>query len=206
MTKQKTLRVAPPKILSNSNRLTGGHGSAQVEIRQESHDSPGIDLGDIPAVVVPDPDQGGARRSTRGKGTRGKSKKRKSPAPPAQDGGGGDSDSDFNSDPYAPPLKRQKTPVITIPDGDGDGDADHSFFDHDLGAEDDDKKKLGLETAYEGFNIYGRVLCIVVKRHGATGRKPGAAAASVAVARGKVMEEWISMSQAIKDGDGGDAE
>lgn len=202
MTKQKTFRIAPPRMLSNSSRLTGGHGSARVEIREESHDSPGIDLNDIPAaqtptVVVPDISQDGTREGSRGKNTRGKSKKRKNPAPAAQDGGCGDSGSD-DSDPYAPPLKRQKTPVITIPDGDGDTD---SLFDGDLGAEDDDKKKLGLETAYEGFNIYGSILCIVVKRHGATGRRTGTTTAPVAVARGKVMEEWISMSQAIKDGD-----
>lgn len=199
MTKQKTLRIAPPRLLSNSSRLTGGHDSARVEIREESHDSPGIDLDDIPAAltpvfVVPDT-KDGTRGGSRGKNTRGKSKKRKSPAPAAQDGGCGDSGSE-DSDPYAPPLKRQKTPVITIPDGDAD-----SFFDHDLGAEHDDKKKLGLETAYEGFNIYSSILCIVVKRHGTIGRRAGTTTAAAAVARGKVMEEWISMSQAIKDGD-----
>lgn len=198
MTKQKTFRSAP-KILSNSNRLTtSGHDSVQVEIRQEPLDSPGIGLNDIPAaptptVVVPDGDQGGSTRgSSRGKNMRGRSKKRKSPAPATEEGGSGDSD----SDPYAPSLKRQKTPVVVIPDGDID-----SFPDPGSEAEDDDKKKLGLETAYEGFNIYGRILCIVVKRHGATGRRPGAAAAPEAATRGKVMEEWISMSQSIKDGD-----
>lgn len=204
MTKQKTLRIAPPRVVSDS-RLPGGHGSARVEIREESHDSPGIDLNDIPAaqtptVMVPDTKGGTWGENSRGKNMRGKSKKRKSPAPAAQDGGCGDSGSDDSGsddlDPYAPPLKRQKTPVITIPDGDAD-----SFFDRDLGAEDDDKKKLGLETAYEGFNIYGSILCIVVKRHGTIGRRTGTTTAPVAVARGKIMEEWISMSQAIKDGD-----
>lgn len=200
MTKQKTFRSAP-RLLSNSNRLTtSGHDSVQVEIRQEPLDSPGIGLNDIPAaptptVVVPDGDQGGSTRgSSRGKGMRGRSKKRKSPAPATEEGGS-DSDSAY-SDPYAPALKRQKTPVVVIPDGDTD-----SLLDPGSEAEDDDKKKLGLETAYEGFNIYGRILCIVVKRHGATGRRPGAVAAPAAAARGKVMEEWISMSQSIKDGD-----
>ncbi|CAJ2499882.1 Uu.00g027350.m01.CDS01 [Anthostomella pinea] len=31
--------------------------------------------------------------------------------------------------------------------------------------EDDDKKKLAMDISYEGFSIYGRVLCLVVKRH-----------------------------------------
>lgn len=163
MTKRKALRSAP-RLLANSSRLTGGHDSVHVEIRQEPLDSPGIGLGDIPAME----DRGG--------------------------------DSSSDSDPYAPALKRQKTPVVVIPDGDPDGDTD-SLFDLGSGAEDDDKKKLGLDTEYEGFNIYSRILCIVVKRRGATGRRPGTTAAPEAVARGKVMEEWISMSQAIKDGD-----
>jgi len=30
----------------------------------------------------------------------------------------------------------------------------------------DDKKKLGLNTSYDGFSIYGRILCLVVKRRG----------------------------------------
>lgn len=194
MTKQKTLRTTPLKILSNSSRLTGGHDSVQVEIRQESHDSPRIDLKDVPAAPAPTivVSDDSPRRSTRSGITR---RKRKSPAPAAESGGG---DSGSDSDLYAPPLKRQKTPTIAIPDGDAD-----SPFDHDPEAEDDDKKKLGLETEYEGFNIYSRILCIVVKRRGVTGRRPGAAPG--AVAKGKIMEEWISMSQVIKDGDG-DAE
>ncbi|KAI1294491.1 hypothetical protein F5Y03DRAFT_314776 [Xylaria venustula] len=32
------------------------------------------------------------------------------------------------------------------------------------GDEDDDKKKLAMDISYEGFSIYGRVLCLVVKR------------------------------------------
>ena len=39
----------------------------------------------------------------------------------------------------------------------------------------DDKKKLGLNTSYDGFSIYGRILCLVVKRRGGpTGRGRGA--------------------------------
>jgi hypothetical protein len=30
----------------------------------------------------------------------------------------------------------------------------------------DDKKKMGLRTTYDGFRIYGRILCLVVKRKG----------------------------------------
>lgn len=185
MTKRKTLRNTPPRIFSNSSKLTGTRESAQVEIRREStDDSPGMGLNDIPtiSVVAPDNDTHVELESRR-RSARDKSKKRKSPAPDAEDGGG-DSDSD-------PLPKRRKTPTIVIADDDPD------FF---AEAEDDDKKKLGVETSYEGFNIYSRILCIVVKRRGNAGRRAGAAATE---AKGKIMEDWISMSQAI---DGGDVE
>jgi hypothetical protein len=35
--------------------------------------------------------------------------------------------------------------------------------------EDDDKKKLAMDISYEGFSIYGRVLCLVVKRRDGSG-------------------------------------
>ena len=55
----------------------------------------------------------------------------------------------------------------------------------------DEKKKLGLTTIYDGFRIYGRILCLVVKRKGksSTGRTGQA-----------MVEEWISSTQAKEDG------
>lgn len=58
------------------------------------------------------------------------------------------------------------------------------------GGEEDDKKKLALDTTYDGFSIYGRILCLVVKRRGtAKGRD------SVGVAGQAMMEEWIASTQ-----------
>ena len=54
----------------------------------------------------------------------------------------------------------------------------------------DDKKKLALDTTYDGFSIYGRILCLVVKRK--------VAAKDKALTRGTgqaMMEEWISATQ-----------
>ncbi|KAI0456319.1 hypothetical protein F5B21DRAFT_158289 [Xylaria acuta] len=48
--------------------------------------------------------------------------------------------------PGPPPAKRQR-PAPAASEG-----------------EDDDKKKLAMDISYEGFSIYGRVLCLVVKR------------------------------------------
>ncbi|KAH1463779.1 hypothetical protein KXV31_007022 [Aspergillus fumigatus] len=60
---------------------------------------------------------------------------------------------------------------------------------------DGDDKKLGFRTQYEGFNIYGWVLCLLVTRKGNKARaRPAAPDAS----RQALMEEWIS-TQAQED-------
>lgn len=56
---------------------------------------------------------------------------------------------------------------------------------------DDDKKKMALETMYDGFTIYGRILCLVVKRRGTGRGKDSAQGAGPAM-----MEEWIASTQA----------
>lgn len=77
----------------------------------------------------------------------------------------------------------------------------------------DDKKKLAMDISYEGFAIYGRVLCLVVKRRegiGGMGKGKGAAAApaerggkagrQAAVPGGQaVMENWITSTQMPAD-------
>lgn len=208
ITKRKTFRAAPQKLLSNSSRLTGGDRaeSVQLEILRESTEddhSPRLSLNDIPAAPTPTivvPDNDADPEPTPRRSARTKSQKRKSPAPPASDGGAG---SDLDSDTSAPrPPKRRKTPTITILDEDG---ADGLFAD-EAEQGDDDKKKMALDTEYEGFNIYSHILCVVVKRRGNVGRKTPATEAKGAAA-GRVMEEWITMSQAIKEGDlGGELE
>ena len=57
---------------------------------------------------------------------------------------------------------------------------------------DDDKKELGMTTAYEGFQIYGRILCLIVKRKGGprTASRQGAGGGGQAR-----MEEWIASTQ-----------
>jgi len=55
----------------------------------------------------------------------------------------------------------------------------------------DDKKKLALNTTYDGFTIYGRILCLVIKRRGsARGRE------QAGVSGQAMMEEWIASTQA----------
>ncbi|GAP85396.1 hypothetical protein SAMD00023353_1001170 [Rosellinia necatrix] len=71
--------------------------------------------------------------------------------------------------PSYPPPKRQK-PIPAAGEGG-----------------DDDKKKLAMDISYEGFSIYGRVLCLVVKRRdnsGAESTERGGGNASTAAADG----------------------
>lgn len=60
----------------------------------------------------------------------------------------------------------------------------------------DDKKKMALDTSYDGFSIYGRTLCLVVKRKG---QKAASAETSAHMGGSQMMENWVS-TQAAQDG------
>ena len=60
----------------------------------------------------------------------------------------------------------------------------------------DDKKKLAMNTSYDGFSIYGRILCLVVKRKGKKAAQvPGAPAGG-----SQMMEHWVSTQAAQEVG------
>ncbi|OTB19464.1 hypothetical protein K445DRAFT_8500 [Daldinia sp. EC12] len=68
----------------------------------------------------------------------------------------------------------------------------------DSNIEDDDKKKLAMDISYEGFSIYGRVLCLVVKRReGSIGAGPQPA--------GRGRASGTGGTHATKHGGGGQA-
>lgn len=96
---------------------------------------------------------------------------------------------EIDSDTEAPPSKRRR---------DGMG------FDNEDQGRDDDKKKLAMDVSYEGFAIYGRVLCLVVKkRETGKSRQPAnsATAAASSASTGNrpegqaMMENWITSTQ-----------
>ena len=60
----------------------------------------------------------------------------------------------------------------------------------------DDKKKLRFNTTYDGFNIWGFVLCLLVERKGAQGKMNLGDGVGNSQA---LMEEWISTQQAQND-------
>ncbi|EMC94741.1 hypothetical protein BAUCODRAFT_558740 [Baudoinia panamericana UAMH 10762] len=59
----------------------------------------------------------------------------------------------------------------------------------------DDKKKLALDTSYDGFSIYGRMICLLVKRKGKKAQVGGAP-----VGGSQMMEEWVSTQAAQEAG------
>ena len=61
----------------------------------------------------------------------------------------------------------------------------------------DDKKKLAMNTSYDGFSIYGRILCLVVKRKG---KKAGPSAPGAPVGGSQIMEQWVSTQAAQEAG------
>jgi hypothetical protein len=82
------------------------------------------------------------------------------------------------------PSKRSKT-------SEGPAKTNEDDAAEDVG---DDKKKLGLNTSYDGFSIYGRILCLVVKRRGVRAPGGGGGPASSQV----MLENWVS-TQAAAD-------
>jgi hypothetical protein len=59
----------------------------------------------------------------------------------------------------------------------------------------DDKKKLAMNTSYDGFSIYGRILCLVVTRKGDKTTNSGA----TQVGGQDMMKDWIVSTQAPKE-------
>jgi len=59
------------------------------------------------------------------------------------------------------------------------------------GDREDDKKKMALNTTYDGFTIYGRILCLVIKRRGSARDREQEGRSGQAM-----MEEWIASTQA----------
>jgi hypothetical protein len=203
------------RLTSNSSKLMGashdepidvedqypqGAGGDVVMLREEDDDQDAIRLADIPAR---DETAGSPAPANR---------RPKRPRPRGQGqhaGGGSDVDSDVevigsdSSDDalfadeaesdgsddgttgQPPPKRRKKKAVAT-----GDTPAR------------DDKKKMAMDISYEGFAIYGRVLCLVVKRRGEVAAKAGSSAvpsgnkSHTSRAGGQaMMENWIASTQ-----------
>jgi hypothetical protein len=172
LTKQKHfLDKKEGGMKSNANKLTGS-GSA---VASEAADTPFIPIEDdeddnllarIPSAPINEDDNedsglvnGSRRRTKRGR-----------------DGDGDDGMfvPDIDSEDERPPSKRIR-------------DISQNYADEEDGQ--DDKKKLGMKTSYDGFSIYGKVLCLVVKRRGGIGTTKAANGGEA------MMEGWIRSTQ-----------
>ncbi|KAL2165891.1 hypothetical protein VTG60DRAFT_3626 [Thermothelomyces hinnuleus] len=211
------------RLTSNSSKLMGAsrdvpidvegqfpQGAAAVpNLRQEEDDQDAINLADIPLANEVDADVEVTNRRPKRRRRRGGAGEGTREGNDASDGEMVVGDSDFSADEVS----------------EGDRESEQSDYEEDddsatdrrppkrrkekaaaLGgdtAERDDKKKLAMDISYEGFAIYGRVLCLVVKRRGDGAAKGG----SSAVSSGNralpsrpggqaMMENWIASTQA----------
>jgi hypothetical protein len=183
LTKQKIFKDKA-RIQSNSGKLTNWlttgtseqpvlineDATEPIVIREEDEDA--IDLADIPtAEELHEP----SRRS-------GRHKRRLSGAGEDAVSDGSDTDSSALFVPGRP-TKRSRT-----------NEDDAVSVDRDAEEDRDDKKKLGLNTSYDGFSIYGRILCLVVKRRGA---RPSDGSRGPASSQ-QMLENWVSTQAAAE--------
>jgi len=111
-----------------------------------------------------------------------------------------DKDVDVKSNTRADPVvlredSDEETDLARIPEADAGVD-DAEPADQEI---QDDKKQLGFKTSYNGFAIWGKVLCLLVERKGAPGKKSAGGPDGGAQA---LMQEWITASQMQQDDDG----
>ncbi|KAL6837505.1 hypothetical protein V8C40DRAFT_230147 [Trichoderma camerunense] len=180
LTKQKFFRdKAPSALQSNASRLIAETNATPIDVDandfapiriEEDSDNEGVALSDIPS----------ANTNTN---TRRRAKRQRSntleidDSDEFEDAGDGDSASvvDVDSDGHQPLPKRPRGPV-KLPAAEPEGEF-----------HDDYKKKLAMDVSYEGFAIYGRVLCLIVKKkENKTQQNLGGQA---------MMENWIASTQ-----------
>ena len=170
LTKQKHFRDRGKKdLISNSNKLTGATNDTPIDvdngpmmIREES-DEQETGLADIP---VAEDDEGSESSLFVGSNEEYRTKRQRVTFEAAE------SPQESFSPGLEPLAKRHKedTPLAV--------------------AAEDDKKKLAMDTTYDGFAIYGRVLCLVVKR-----KDIGKGKGSTVSAGQAMMEDWITSTQ-----------
>ncbi|PVH94944.1 hypothetical protein DM02DRAFT_633285 [Periconia macrospinosa] len=184
MIKQKVFKDKPP-IRSNSGKLTGwlNSGNSEQPIMVDEHSTEPILIREeeesINLANVPEFDNSADQgyESERRKRRRGED--RENPITELDDS---DDSFQFEAAPHKKRTKRGNDGVM-----EDRGDAENE--------EDSDKKKLALNTSYEGFSIYGRVLCLVVKRKQ---RRQQAGTANGPTSSEQMLENWVSTQAAIE--------
>ena len=182
MTKQKVFKDKP-RIQSNSGKLTSwlatGTSDQPVVINENAADPIVIEEEDDDAVHLTDIPEA-PKRSTHTKRDRSEIDR---------DVESRASDSD-RGDLFVPETTSKRSKTGAAPE-------DAEVIEEEDESQ-DDKKKLGLNTSYEGFSIYGRILCLVVKRRGVRNAAGGAGAP---VSSQQMLENWVSTQAAGSAGD-----
>ena len=182
LTKQKSFSDKP-KLKSNSSKLTGWLNDPDTAIDVDAEErAPPILLEDDDDVVelkdIPEANPRGKRKIT------------------TKDGNEDDddalfvssSDEDFFQTQRARSPKRRKRKAAQEKPSEPEVETREA---------NDDKKKLAMNTSYDGFTIYGRILCLVVKRKG---KKAAASAAQPMLGGSQMMEQWVSTQAAQEAG------
>ncbi|KAK1996700.1 hypothetical protein LX36DRAFT_107060 [Colletotrichum falcatum] len=192
LTKHKHfLDRAASKLQSNSNKMIGETNGAPIDLDMETEGSGGAvpvreesesedDAGGLSRIPAVD-ETSRPRRSKRQRGEpRGPDSEYEVPL--GDDAVDVSSAIEINSeDGVSPPPKRIKKQGTGF-------DAEHDG--------DEDKKKMAMDVSYEGFAIYGRVLCLVIKkRHGLRLAASGGPGNAKQPAGQASMENWISSTQ-----------
>ncbi|KAF2476555.1 uncharacterized protein BDR25DRAFT_252639, partial [Lindgomyces ingoldianus] len=186
LTKQKVFKDKP-RIQSNSGKLTSwltagtneqpvviAEDNQEPIILEEEDDDVAVNLDDIPEVG------GGCDGDTIRNSSRNKRRRRSAMEEAVSDSS--DSDDSFRFE-LAPLTKRSKRGERTL---------DAADLRKDGPEQQDEKKTLGLNTSYDGFNIYGRILCLVVKRKASR----ASAATSGVPSSQQMLENWVSTQAA----------
>ena len=202
LTKHKSFRDKP-RVQSNSGKLTDwlttGTSEQPVEV-PEDDDVPMIREEDKEDAINLDdiPETGGDDEITELTTSQKRWRRSKRRRQNSQEGifveDSGDSADSFQTQ-KSPSMKRSKR-------------GKEREMDPTIGEEEDesggvdDKKKLGLNTSYDGFSIYGRILCLVVKRKGT---RSMVGESRVPTSSQRMLENWVSTQAAAEQGDSDDA-
>lgn len=190
LTKHKHFREnIPPRLQSNTNNLIGNNNENALTVEDDDRND------QVPIVLEEDSDEHNNRldniplasdsRLTRPKRRRN------------MNNSGDDFEADeldetapaisVESDPEQPPQKRLREDGVS-------GEVD------EVDDNDDDKKKLAMDVSYEGFSLYGRVLCLVVRKtdnpnqRGTASNTAGLNSSSKPAGQAN-MNNWITSTQ-----------
>ena len=182
--KKEKYFVDPDRRIKRSGRNLTSLGSdapvdesadanAPIVIREED-DETDVPMQDIPPAVVEVGSEGGAPVDA--------GRRRRHQETPTVVLDCDDEDPDPDPDRRQTRSRHRQRERQALQRSDSSGDESHSVS--------DDKKKLVAQCSYDGYSIYGRILCLVVKRRAAARDR------SKANTGPAMMEEWIVSTQA----------